>query len=314
MTANPSATPITTHTNLVSEDIVTPANRFMAAVAGQVLGIILLVLVGWLPFSVYSWMTPEQQNVILVGLSMVKYTMVGVLFTLIIASIPAIRFRNRHRTLKGLDEAYVTCVMWLFLLADMFFLLFLVCQQGGLCFSVFIPVFFLLPIAYATVERSDKKYRVYWVFIIVVVCVLLSYLHSKLITHHGLRVMPLIGVPITNFQGIVHNDYDEALLIVSIVSAAIPFAQLFFLKVRFRSPRLSSVRRHIGVFIGLYDHRDAESDLTSEVARISRGATRLATEVENVRAMAAELTAEVEKVTILTEKLATDIGGINPAK
>lgn len=230
--------PAPTGTGVSAADGISTKDRFLAAFVGQGMGILLLILVGWLPFSVYPTMPPEDQQVIAVGLGMVKITFAALLIILVVTFIPAIRFRRKYKTFEGLPDGYVTKVIWIYLLVDMFFLLFLVCQQGGLCYSVFLPIFFLLPIAYWMVERSDRMYRLYWVLILVIGCVIISYLQTKFVTHNNLKALPLpgISIPVTNFQLLVHKDYDYALLLVTIISALIPFVQQLLLNVPFKLP------------------------------------------------------------------------------
>src|SRR5207247_8772534 len=69
--------------------------------------------------------------------------------------IQAARFGKR----VALDHGAVDVSIVSFVTLDITLLLFLVCQEGGLCRSVFLPVYFLIPLAYMSVERDRKSTR-----------------------------------------------------------------------------------------------------------------------------------------------------------
>jgi hypothetical protein len=58
------------------------------------------------------------------------------------------------------DDLSVDIGILSFIWFDVAVLLFLVCQENGLCRSMLLPVFLLIPIAYLTVENPDKRHRI----------------------------------------------------------------------------------------------------------------------------------------------------------
>lgn len=68
--------------------------------------------------------------------------------------------------------------IWTFVGIDICVLLFLVCQERGLCRSMFLPVFLLIPIVYVAVERPDKRSRTLLVLGIIMSAMIVSYTFS----------------------------------------------------------------------------------------------------------------------------------------
>lgn len=131
------------------------------------------------------------------------------------------------------QDRSVDISIWAFVLFDVGILLLLVCQQGGLCRSMFIPVFFLIPTAYMAVERKSKMWRVLILILIVMGCIVFSFYISKITEPANVIVEArrstltsrVVSIPTTDFQALAHSDYDLAMLWASLISAAIPGVQ-----------------------------------------------------------------------------------------
>ena len=207
-----------------------PYTRLAMAITAQISGYILLSILGSYPFD-------SGQVDIARGLEFIKrVAMYYLIMTIAILVIPSIyAFRRRQ-----LNHVQVDIVLLVYVISDLVVLLFLVHQQGGLCRSMFLPVFFLIPIAYLLVERRERKrfYRLRRVGILlcIVGCIIRCY-------YVALWYMPPIGSNagkpvegivslfgwskhITDFQTLAHAGYDKALFAASLISAFVPILQL----------------------------------------------------------------------------------------
>jgi hypothetical protein len=196
-----------------------PPTRYWAAVAAQVAGINLFIAVGLLAF-------PFSQQDISLGLKFIVGGMLVVLMFSLVAFIFPFRrtWRRQHRTFIHED---VDVMIFALFLIDICVHTFLVCQEGGLVRSMFLPVFFLIPIAYTLVERAERMRRLVWVFAITVLSMCICYRVSSLVTTIQLRKLPLSQIPITDFSlSAVPGNYDRALLITSLASLIIPTMQI----------------------------------------------------------------------------------------
>jgi hypothetical protein len=140
---------------------------------------------------------------------------------------------------RELTDRHVDIVLILLVVVDTILTLVLVSQEGGLCRSMFLPVFFLIPTAYLIVERREPIFR--WrrllVLMAIVACICFSYRVSK--EHEpdlnlGL-VKPAHGAvaiwrweigEITDFETLSHTPYDKAIFYASLISAFIPIIQI----------------------------------------------------------------------------------------
>jgi hypothetical protein len=147
---------------------------------------------------------------------------------------------------------HVDVVLILLVIVDIILTLLLVSQEGGLCRSMFLPVFFLIPTAYLIVERREPKFR--WsrlvVLMAIVACICISYRVSKehepdlkvgLVTpaHGSLHILRWEIGEITDFETLSHTPYDKAIFYASLISAFIPIFQIFveIVQDRFSTPR-----------------------------------------------------------------------------
>jgi lysylphosphatidylglycerol synthetase-like protein (DUF2156 family) len=199
----------------------TPLQRFLASATAQGGGIILLLMIGILPFS------NTQLNIAL-GVMWIIYAMAATTCGLLIGIALA---AYRARKLGKLDHRCVDRAITIYLVFDIVIVLFLVCQEGGLCRSIFIPLFFLIPIALMIVEPHDKMSRVYVVLSVLVVCIIISYAVSRYVgtpNDSKIDALPLGGgrlLPVTYFSELAHPGYDVSVFIVSLLSVIIPILQ-----------------------------------------------------------------------------------------
>jgi len=153
---------------------------------------------------------------------------------------------------RELMDWHVDVVLILLVIVDIILTLLLVSQEGGLCRSMFLPVFFLIPTAYLIVERREPKFR--WrrlvVLMAIVACICISYRVSKehepdlkvgLVTpaHGSLHILRWEIGEITDFETLSHTPYDKAIFYASLISAFIPIFQIFveIVQDRFSTPR-----------------------------------------------------------------------------
>jgi hypothetical protein len=193
----------------------TPKERFWAAVGAQVAGILLFLFIG----NVF----PVSHTELSEGLSWI-HTMAYIAFGALVVSL--ILGRLAKRWCKDFDSC-VDKVISVLLIFDIPIVLFLVCQQGGLSRSMFVPLFFLIPVAQLAVEQRGKRYRVYIGVFFIAVSLVISCLVSQGISPQNptLKMFGLGSVPITDFSTLAVNRYATAILIVSLISLAIPLLQ-----------------------------------------------------------------------------------------
>jgi hypothetical protein len=215
----------------------TPGVRFIMVIVAQSGGFLLLFILGTgiLPTSLRLDM-PHAEN-IQVGFDFVRwvswrYVVVSLsILTLGVVTASLTRqFRHWHADL----------VLLLFVFVDIWFLLMLVYQQGGICRSMFLPVFFLIPTAYLIAERRERAYRWRRVLILalIVSCIYLSYNVAKTFPpgEPGEVRTAVVGeanfflwpwpIPITDWETLAHTSFDQALFYVSLISAFVPLLQI----------------------------------------------------------------------------------------
>jgi hypothetical protein len=196
----------------------TPTERFAATIAAQVGGILLLLLVA-IPF-------PESQSDIVQGKQWIEIATVVIGFVLILGIVLALR-RAKKRG-GSFNHPCADVAIWTYLIFDIPILLFLVCQQGGLCRSVLMPVFFLIPFAHMTVEKREEF--VYPVIGAIVLCIIIAFIVSIYVgipKTSGVDKLPTLfgGLAITDFSDRSHKRYDWAILISALISVLIPLIQ-----------------------------------------------------------------------------------------
>jgi hypothetical protein len=214
----------------------TPLIRFAITLTAQIGGFFLLWLLG---SNTYSIDTAVQQPSIREGLEYIQAVervyMVG--SGVIIISMVAMLWYLEEDPEK---HRYVDIMLLLFVVFDLFLLLFLVCQEGGLCRSMFLPVYFLIPTAYLAAERHSKQFlkRKLAVLSLILVCIYISYRYAAWAqppqSAQGLQpangTFHLLGqwwpINLTDFSTLAHRDYDEAVWFASCISALVPIIQI----------------------------------------------------------------------------------------
>jgi hypothetical protein len=147
-------------------------DRFYTSVATQMGGLVLLVVLGVLIFP----MPPDPK--VVAGLQYIQIA-IGIYllgFTIGIC-LPFLRAWWKQRS-EIYEDFSVDLSIWIFAGFDIAILLFLVCQEDGLCRSMFLPVFLLIPAGYFVVERDDKKRRVLAVVGMILMGMIISYFMS----------------------------------------------------------------------------------------------------------------------------------------
>lgn len=154
---------------------------------------------------------------------------------------------------KELTDRHVDLILILLVVVDTILTLLLVSQEGGLCRSMFLPVFFLIPTAYLMVERREPIFR--WrrllVLFAILACICFSYRVSKehepdlnlaLVNpaHGAVRLWRWEIEEITDFETLSHTPYDKAIFYASLISAFIP---IFQIGVEIVQDRFSTARR-----------------------------------------------------------------------
>jgi hypothetical protein len=194
------------------------ACRYWAAVAAQIAGINLFIAIGFLAF-------PSSKTELAFGLKCIVVGML-IVFTLSLATFIPPFLRAWRGKLAEFDHKDVDRMIFLLFLIDMGMHTFLVCQEGGLDRSMFLPVFFLIPIAYTLVERRVNLRRLFWLYLLTALSILLSYSVALFVTKQGATTIPIVGIPITDFPGVAPVNYNNALFIVCLVTLAIPMLQI----------------------------------------------------------------------------------------
>jgi len=124
-----------------------------------------------------------------------------------------------------IEEKSVDRMLILFICVDLLGLLFIVCQQGGLSRSMFLPVFFLIPAAYLAVVNPSKMNSAYVIIFSVALCVIISFP----ISYFKLDKLKLLifRIKITDFDELYPKAYNWGFLVVCGASLLVPALQLF---------------------------------------------------------------------------------------
>lgn len=219
-----------------------PWHRLTMLVIAQLLGGFLLNVLGFSTFD------PRNEKIAL-GLNFMKqvFGYYSVLSLLVLLLLGALVYLQRR-----LKQWHVDTALLCYVVIDITLLLFLVHQQGGLCRSMFLPVFFLIPTAYMFVERREKKmyYRLrrMGVLLIIVACLYRSYGvaaallpgdgHTAGGAAEGTAYLFWWSGQVTDFSALAHGNYDNAVFIASLISAGVPIMQLVVLLFKDREVRL----------------------------------------------------------------------------
>lgn len=186
----------------------TARERFWAAVGAQTAGALLLLFIG----NVFG-ANPRVE--LSAGLGWIHRMAVMAIGALIVGLT---LFKLAKRKCKD-SHTCVDAVILTLLAFDIPIVSFLVCQQGGLSRSMFVPLFFLIPAAHLAVERPDKKHRVYVATCFIGAGILVSWFVS------WSNPIKLGSVFVTDFSGVDAESFATALLIVSLISLFIPLIQ-----------------------------------------------------------------------------------------
>lgn len=209
-----------------------PSTRLLMAVAAQGAGYILLHILG------VSIFLSGQENIArgldFINLSATYYIIISFAIPLAVGVHVYIRTK--------LEQFHVDIILLAYVVVDLVILLRLVCQQGGLCRSMFLPVFFLIPTAYMIVERREPKLhfriRRMLVLMAIVACICMSYHVSlELMPSDSSAGQPVVGTvhllgwskEVTDFSTLAHRSYDKALFVASMISAFVPIVQLIII-------------------------------------------------------------------------------------
>ena len=194
---------------------------FWAVIAGQGMGIFfIIVCAGILPYVLCKWNEDSnKQKAAQFGLRIVAIVALCTLAVTIILIIRAMPFSD-----KVTSEYVESAICWL-IGVDLVCLLFVVCQQGGLTRSVFLPVFFLIPTAYLAVVPKESMRKIVILLGLISACCVISYLVSRFVSHKKEAKLPLLRLEITDFSILHHRGYNFAYLIVSIISLITPAVQ-----------------------------------------------------------------------------------------
>ncbi len=222
-----------------------PTVRAILTLAAQGLGFFLLFVLGTGTFEV-----PAQPDKVHPDLVRGLHFIVNVSwFYLILSLLICFALLCYAYVKKGLDSHVPVDVMLLtYVGMDILLLLLLVYQQGGLCRSMFLPVFFLIPTAYLIVERREKIFRWRRLFVLAVImgCICSAYRVSVILpppppSNSNLSVVngtvlflhhwPL---QVTDFSALAHADYDKAIFRASLISAFVPIIQILIVMFRAR--------------------------------------------------------------------------------
>lgn len=197
--------------------------RLLGILAGQVAGWMLLMSMVLFPFTGRD-VDDTKKNALNYGLKIIKI----IIATIGILSLGFFFFMYRKiGSLNEFKDTHIDQVLWAFVIIDLFCLLVLVCQQGGLAHSMFLPIFFLIPSAFIiVVNPSNKLPSTFALLCIVLGCIVFSFR----VSHNKERQSPLFRLRIVNFSKICHKGYNWAFLITSVASIAIPGIQLWVMK------------------------------------------------------------------------------------
>jgi hypothetical protein len=190
----------------------TPNERFWAAIGAQAAGALLLLSIG----NVF----PVGRTDLSEGLGWI-HCMAAVAIAALVVGL--LLFKVAKYRCKDSNTCVDTVILTI-LAFDIPIVTFLVCQQGGLSRSMFVPLFFLIPAAHLAVERPGKRYRVYVVASFIAVGMIFSWFVS------WRNLVNIWSWPVTDFSTLAAQRFATAILIVSLISLFIPLLQWGIIK------------------------------------------------------------------------------------
>jgi hypothetical protein len=199
----------------------TATERFAATIAAQIGGLFILLLVA-IPF-------PSSATNVGDGKEWMEIAEVLILLVLLLGI--GLAFKRSRKCGGSFDDPCVNVAISTYVICDIPILLFLVCQQGGICRSVLMPVFFLIPIAHVMVERRERwVYSVLGTIVLSITIAFLVSLYVGVPSITGVNHIPLgLGnLRITDFSAQAHAGYDWAIFISAIIAVMIPLIQRAF--------------------------------------------------------------------------------------
>ncbi|MCA1593570.1 MAG: hypothetical protein LC754_13155 [Acidobacteria bacterium] len=228
--------------------------RLMMTLAAQIGGFFLLWLLGSNTFSIDTAINQPSVRDGLEYIQSVERIYMAGSGIIVIIVISLLWLSNK----PFVEQINVDIVLLCFVFFDLILLLFLVCQEGGLCRSMFLPVYFLIPNAYLTAERHGKYYRKRKLFVLlsILTCIYISYRYAAWAQppHTGTNLQPAIGtfnllyywwpVNLTDFSTLAHRDYDEAVWYASCISALVPLIQILTLAFTDKLEAIKAKSRH----------------------------------------------------------------------
>jgi hypothetical protein len=209
--------------------------RWVAAATAQAIGVLLLA-------TLIFWIFPigAGDPTLNTGLEFLK-TVTQWLFLasiFVFALCPVFNFfRVRKKKTKCVfSHTAADVAIWSAVGADIAALTLLVCQQGGLCQSMLVPLFFLIPAAYLYVERPGR-----WrAEILVLACIVVGIAVSHHYTSHASQTSPALwlGRPVSNFHLAAREAYDKGVFVVCLFSIVIMAVEIIV------GPVLEVIQRH----------------------------------------------------------------------
>lgn len=207
-----------------------PRVRLVITIVAQALGFLLLFILG------FGLLKDFSNADVLRGYNFIRSIAWSYLAATI--SISALMLLLAYQQRK-FTHFYADLILLSYVGVDLVLLLLLVCQEGGLCRSMFLPVFFLIPTAYLIAERREIRYRPRRVIVLlfIVSCICKSYTVAR--QHLPYSISPDMtpvarglvtfwkwSVEITDFSALAHPYYDRAIFYASLISAFIPIIQI----------------------------------------------------------------------------------------
>jgi len=167
----------------------------------------------------------ENNPLVKTGLSYIGRSMlVYVGGCLLILSVPFLL--DWIRGVESYDDLSVDIGVLMFVWLDICILLLLVCQERGLCRSMLLPVFLLIPIAYMTVENPDKRHRILIVLGMIVSGMIITFYLADRTSFSILTLLPtflIYALVIVLLLGIVERRAEwklwGAILILALITA-----------------------------------------------------------------------------------------------
>jgi hypothetical protein len=194
-----------------------PGNRFWATIAAQTAGVLLLFLIG-LIFDI----TERCQQDIESGVHWIFVIAFLVFIGLVVGCVQA--FVPTQKC--NLNHDHVDTTLNTFLYVDIPLLTLLVCMEGGITRSMFVPLFFLIPIAQRAVEQSTSLRRVLRGVVAIATGMLLSTIVSVFVARNMRHLFGLSFLRVTDFSTLAPRRYAAAILTVSLISLGIWILQM----------------------------------------------------------------------------------------